>query len=1029
MRFGILGPLRVSDDTRPVVLGARNLRILVATLLCQPNRAVAVDTLLDAIWDSAPPRTAGKNLHVYVHQLRRTIGETRVVRHPHGYELVVHDGELDADVFRALVRQGGRAVARDDLRTGQDLLARGLALWRGPALDDLANLAVLRETVVHLTEQRLAAVEDRVDVQLALGSHHDAVAELSALVLEHPLRERLRGQLMLALYRSGRQAEALLRYQDGRRILADELGIEPSPELQRLQLTILRGDGAEPPTLRGDGPERPALRGDGPEPPAGADPHPGPPRQLPADVAAFTGRAAEVAEISRLLAGAATVCVAGMGGVGKTTLAVRVAHEAQDRYADGCLFVDLRGTDPDPPDSHQVMGSVLRCLGLPGSAIPEDRQARAGLYRTRLTASDLLLVLDNAADERQVRPLVPPGGRCGLLVTSRRLLAGLDDVHVVELTVLPAAAAVDLLAAFAGGDRIAAEPDAARDLVELCGRLPLAVRIVGGRLARRGAGPLSRMAARLADRRSRLDELTVGDRDVRAVLALSVGRLDQPSAVLLRRMGMLPVTECAPWTAAALLGVPLRVAERVLDGLAEVSLVSAAEDAHRFRLHDLVQLYAREQVDDDDVTALRRAYGTLLDLALSADAALPVRLYPTPASPEAPGPAGAGRPWFAAESTLLLAAARDAAERGWTDLAWRLVTAMTNCAMLDHGVDEWIPAAERMLAALDETGDGYGDLLLGLGIVRQNQGQFLPARRLLRRARRVFARRGDARRAATAAMQLSVSWRAQGEVRPAAAAVEWALARLTVGPRHAQLGWAYLTQGHLLLELGRDLPAARAAYRRALAVLEATGDRTGEGNALTALASSLVQHDPDGEAEALYRRGLAILAETGDMVGLCVARTGLARERLIAGDLDAARSEADQALSAARALRIQPVLQFALMLSGRIASRLAGSEHAGRWFADAAAVARSSSRPGSQASALFQLAGACWDLGDHEEARAAGREALDLYVAIDSPARHEVAAWLAERGVPVAPAPASSERSADSAPVGGEDNPQTWIRY
>ncbi|HEX6871708.1 MAG TPA: BTAD domain-containing putative transcriptional regulator, partial [Micromonosporaceae bacterium] len=502
MNFEVLGPLRVTDGSRSIGLGARNLRVTLAMLLSRPNEPFSTDQLIDAIWDGWPPKTAAKNLQVYIYKLRLGLGQARIISHPHGYAVLVRPGELDAETFNAAVGEARQAVGRGDLHGGRAMYAQALSLWRGPAFADLATAKALQEPIARLADQRLAAIEARIDADLTLGAHEFVTAELNALVLAHPLREHLRRQQMVALFRCGRQAEALQSYAEGRQLLADELGIEPAGSLTEAHLAILRGVDPEP---------------------AATTIH-----RPPADVPDFTGRNDELDRLARLLTRArehpVAVCLTGMGGTGKTTLAVRVANLVHEQYPGGCVFLDLRGTEPAPAEPHELMGSVLRSLGLPGSAIPDDPNARAGLYRAQLAGRGLLLVLDNAAHEGQVRPLVPPSPTAAVLVTSRQSLAGIDAIHIVELTALPTSSAVELLANLAGKDLVTGEPEAARRLVDLCGGLPLAVRIVGVKLTQGRRRSVDSMVRRLETEQSRLDELAVGDRSVRAVLGMSLRR-------------------------------------------------------------------------------------------------------------------------------------------------------------------------------------------------------------------------------------------------------------------------------------------------------------------------------------------------------------------------------------------------------------------------------------------------------------------------------------------------------------------------
>jgi DNA-binding SARP family transcriptional activator len=522
MEFRVLGPVEVWDGTRRLDLGGPKPRALLAVLALHANRVVSTDHLVDQLWGEAPPPTARSLVQVYVSRLRQALHRSRdgsaaapmLVTRPSGYLLRLEPGELDLECFEDLTAEARRAAADGDLERAAERWCAGLALWRGPSLAGVASAVLQRTAVPRLEEARVVALEERLEIDLRRGRHAELVGELEALIASYPHRERLRHQLMLALYRSGRQAEALIVYRSTRSMLVEELGLEPSPALQRLEQAILRAD----PAL-----ERASLR-------AGATrQEPGPPAEpclLPPDIDDFTGREAAVTEVEGLLEarqGTAIVisAIAGKAGVGKTALAVHVAHRLRRRFADGQLYVNLRGAEAQALDPAEVLAGFLRALGVEGGAIAEGLEERVRQYRSGLADRQLLVVLDNAASEAQVRPLLPASRGCAALITSRAHLGGLEAAHLLTLEVLEAEQAVALLAKLAGPERVAAEPEAAQAIVQLCGRLPLAVRIAGARLAARPQWRLALLAERLADERRRLDELATGDLEVRASVALS----------------------------------------------------------------------------------------------------------------------------------------------------------------------------------------------------------------------------------------------------------------------------------------------------------------------------------------------------------------------------------------------------------------------------------------------------------------------------------------------------------------------------
>ncbi|MGH3373378.1 MAG: BTAD domain-containing putative transcriptional regulator, partial [Actinoallomurus sp.] len=477
MEFGVLGPVEVRDGERAIVLPPQRRRLL-ALLLCRPGAVVSTDLLVEGLWGPTPPRTADKSLQIQLHRLRRVLGDERIVHRAPGYLLVAEPGEVDAARFEALVGQGRAALAGHRMEEGARMLRRALGLWRGSPFAGADHASMVGEEALRLAEQRWTAEEDLIGAELALGRHADVVARVAALVARHPLRERLRGHLMVALYRLGRQAEALEVHQEGRRLLADQLGLEPSAALRRLEHSILVNDPAlDPPPAPVPARRRPVASGQAP------------PARLPADIRDFTGRVRESASLTRFLTGdpndsgdpgdpgpaapaVATVC--GRPGVGKTTLAVHVAHRVREAFPDGQLYVNLRGIEAEPADPAQVLARFVRAFGVEGPAIPGDLDERAELFRGLTATRRVLVVLDNAANERQVRPLLPGSPGCGVLITSRVRLSTLEGAQVIDLDGFEPEPALALLAKVTGPARVAAEPAAAERVVRLCGQLPLA---------------------------------------------------------------------------------------------------------------------------------------------------------------------------------------------------------------------------------------------------------------------------------------------------------------------------------------------------------------------------------------------------------------------------------------------------------------------------------------------------------------------------------------------------------------------------
>lgn len=597
VRFSVLGPFRAWRGETELDLGPAQQRAMLAALVLRAGRIVSVDELVDSLWGEEPPTRAVGMLRTYASRLRRILEADRsrsqlLVSVGGGYLLRLPPGCLDVDLFQEQVGAAERARAAGDTAGAEALLRQACALWEGVPLAGLPGpLAQMHRT--WLTEQRLAAVRVRLEMELELGRHAAVVGELTALVSEHPLQESLRELLMLALYRSGRKSEALSVFSDARQALAAELGIDPGPELCDLQQCILQGDPrlAAPPTT--------VSRGAGKQ--AGiARPRPA---QLPADIADFTGREETVrllrADLTADGAAMPLALVSGMGGVGKSALAVHIAHAVRDCFPDGQLYVDLRGAGDSPADPAQVLAGFLGSLGIAEAAIPEGTAQRSALLRSRLADSRVLMLLDDARDSAQIRPLLPGSSSCAVLVTSRAWLTGIPPSRLVKLEPWPYEEALALLTRIVGEQRVAAEPSAARQVAEACGFLPLAVRTAASRLASRPAWRLSQLAERLASERYRLAALEAGDLAVEASFRLSYDQLEEQSARAFRLLALPDGPAVSSAAAAALLQVSEEDAERLAESLTDLGLLSCPHPG-RYRYHDLLRLFARKLADEID---------------------------------------------------------------------------------------------------------------------------------------------------------------------------------------------------------------------------------------------------------------------------------------------------------------------------------------------------------------------------------------------------------------------------------------------
>ncbi|MGW4910050.1 BTAD domain-containing putative transcriptional regulator [Streptomyces sp. NPDC004270] len=611
LRFSVLGPVRAWREGQPLNTGSPQQRALLAALLLREGRTATAGELIDALWGTEPPSQALAAVRTYASRLRKILDPGVLVSESGGYAVRgLGEGALDLAVVQDLAADAEKARSGGDLGRARELLGRALSRWDGEALAGVPGPYADAHRV-RLDEWRLQLLESRLDMDLEQGCHAEAVSELTALTAAHPLRERLRELLMLALYRSGRQAEALAVYADTRRLLAEELGVDPRPGLRDLQQRILRAD----PSLAE--PSAPA-----------AEPAPVPvrPAQLPATVPDFTGRSAFVSELSEVLASAegrvmAVSALAGIGGVGKTTLAVHVAHRARTAFPDGQLYVDLQGTGPRAAEPETVLGSFLRALGTPDSSIPDSLEDRAALYRSVLDGRRVLVLLDNARDAAQVRPLLPGREGCAALVTSRVRMVDLAGAHLIDLDVMSPDEALALFTKIVSEERVASEREAALDVVAACGFLPLAIRIAASRLAARRTWTVSVLAAKLADERRRLDELQAGDLAVKATFELGYGQLEPAQARAFRLLGLADGPDISLAAAAAVLDLPTEATEDLLEALVDTSLLESAAPG-RYRFHDLVRLYARACAERDEQPTGEResAMSRLLDFYLATAA-------------------------------------------------------------------------------------------------------------------------------------------------------------------------------------------------------------------------------------------------------------------------------------------------------------------------------------------------------------------------------------------------------------------------
>ncbi|MEU1802296.1 BTAD domain-containing putative transcriptional regulator [Streptomyces sp. NPDC019937] len=909
---------------------AAQQRSVLAMLLMEPGRVVSVDRLVMAIWGEDPPGSARNAVQVQISKLRRILAalpETELATSAKGYCLTAPRTAVDLHRFRDLVRE---ARAAHDERAAE-LLRGALRLWRGPALADVAG-GWLSDTVgAGLEEERRAAMEECAAIDVRAGRHHEAVVRLSALVAEHPLRERSVALLMEALRRSGRRADALALFRATRQRYAEELGIEPGEELQRLHRQALD--------------TRPDTR---PEAPSGAssEPHPAPevadapgdtddtaatplagaaavPQQLPPDVAHFTGRERELASLDALLrnpgrASTAAVIgvIAGSGGLGKTTLAVHWAHRVRDRFPDGQLYVNLRGFGPtgSAMTVAEAVRGFLDAFQVPAHRIPATVEAQTALYRSLLADRRVLILLDNARDAGQVRPLLPGSPGCLVVLTSRNELTGLvvaEQARPLPLDLLGRAEARDLLIGRIGAERAAAEPQAVEDVVTVCAGLPLALAIVAARAATHPRFQIAALADELHDARGSLDAFEGGDAttDVRAVFSWSYHTLGDDAARLFRLLGVHPGPYIAAPAAASLAGVDVPQARRLLGRLTRAHLI-AERSPGRYAFHDLLRAYATELTQeydpaDDRRAALHRVLDHYLHSAFAAGRAFTPHREPIALAPARSGVTvetftahAQALTWFTHEHAVLIAALQRAADAGFETHAWQLAwTLMEFLDQLGHWHDQHtvhrvaLDAARRVA---DPAGQAYA--CHGLGLADFRMGRYERARGHLLRSLDLHGETANPIGQARIHVALNMTAERQGRdeelLYHARRSLElYQAAGHRKGEAYAlnNLGWAYAVLG--------DFQQTLVHCAKALALLREAGDGRGESAAWDSLGYAHHHLGDHQQAITCYRRAVELRRGLDERVREAESLHRLGDAQRTAGDVAGARASWCAALS------------------------------------------------------------------------------------------------------------------------------------
>jgi DNA-binding SARP family transcriptional activator len=918
MLLRVLGPLEVRVGDGWTAVPAPKWRALLAALLAEPNRVVTTGDLISELWGSSAPAGARKLVSGYVLQLRRLIADPaghRLVTQAPGYRLAVVREDIDAACFEDLLAAGRRALHDEDAAQASDLLTRALALWRGPALADVPRGPKAAAEADRLDELYLAAVELRIDASMRSGRTAGLVAELRALTAKHPLREQLWYRLMLVLEDSGRTAEALAAYSRAQAVIGTELGADPGPDLRQLHLRLLRGgppDGgrstARPPILATSQPTRPVV-----------------PQQLPAPVRNFTGRTRELAALTKLMDqsggripdGAAVCAISGPPGVGKTALALRWAQQATGRFPDGQLYVNLRGYDEDDPVSApHVLSVFLRGLGVDSRDIAADGQERAAQYRTVLAGRRALVVLDNARDAEQARPLLPGTSGCFVIVTSRDMLSGLvarNGAERMQLGALPVEDALALLRALLGA-RVDAEPEAAAALADLCCCLPLALRVAAERASARAAVPLASLVDELTDERQRLDLLDAGSDGgtaVRSVFSWSYRHLESAVARAFRLVGLHPGPDLEPYAAATLTGSTPRQARRLLADLARTHLIHET-GPNRFGMYDLFRAYARELAGTEDGPAGHDALTGLLDYYLGTSAAAMDVLYPAetsrrPCMPRSAGlvapvaDAAAAQQWLDAERANLIAAAGHAADHGWPAHATLLSATLDRYFSFGYHLAEATSLHGHALRAARASGDCSAEAaaLSHLGVVEAMRNGFSQAADYARQASVLFEATGNRAGLARALHRLALMERRVGQLQRS---LEHATRCLMLCRQDDdRLGQARALQnlGTTKRVQGRFASAARD-QRRALALFEELADRLGQSVTVRELGVIELRLGRLGPAADHLRQAQALCRETSNPNGQAAALSLLGLVQLRQGHHEQAVTCQQRALAAYR---------------------------------------------------------------------------------------------------------------------------------
>jgi DNA-binding SARP family transcriptional activator/tetratricopeptide (TPR) repeat protein len=874
----LLGPLVIRHAGVTTAVPSGKQRVLLATLLTRARSVVSLDELAETMWDGMAPPSRSVTIRNYVKRLRTVLAASigpRILTRSPGYVIELADDELDLSRFRELSRRGSAAIQAGLWSEARTALLEGLQLWRGTPLADVPSRVLRDGEGRELEQMRLQAIEWRIEVDLRLGHIDQLIPELQTLIALEPFRERFHAQLMLALYRSNRQAEALVAYRGVRDALVAELGVEPGPDLQQVHQQILLGRNkpATPRPVTADGTTRAFAV----------------PRQLPTAVRHFVGRSRELSMLDELRAESVNPAgpvvisgIAGTGGIGKTTLALHWAHQVADHFADGQLYVNLRGFDQsgEPAAPGDAIRGFLDAFGVPAERIPTGLEARTALYRTLLARRRVLIVLDNARDSDQVRPLLPGGGGAMVLVTSRNRLTGLavtEGAHLLVPDVLSEDEGRDLLAARLGADRLATEPAAVNDLIRLCDRLPLALSIVAARTAARPGFSLSALVRELGNAHTRLNALDSGEpgTSVRSVFSWSYRQLGATAARLFRLLGLNPGPDISTAALASLAGLPV---ERIGGPLAELTALHLVGERSpgRYSCHDLLRSYARERAHEQDGEPdCRTAVHRLLDHYLYSGHSAAMMLRPTQ-NPLVLPPCSTGvgpelfdghqdvLAWYDAEHAVLTAVLQLAVDDGFCDHAWQLAWTLADYFDMRAHWSDWEATQRLALLAADRIDDelGRAHACRNLGRVHVRLGDCATATEWLSRALDLYANLHDDISLAQTHNALAQAMEDQERWADALTHAEQTLAIYRALGHEAGMARALNSVGWGYVQLG-DHRQALLHCQQALDLLRTLDDRCAEAATLDSLGYAHHQGGDDDQAVGCYQQALDLYRELG----------------------------------------------------------------------------------------------------------------------------------------------------------------------